>query len=209
MYKLYGSPGAASFAVHWLLLELGEPFEVQFLDFAQNEQKSPQYLRLNPNGHVPVLVKGELVMYEAAAIAIWLSEQHPALGLAIPASAPERALGLQWMFHLANGLQPVFRQWFYPTDYIEPPENERLMSNAKARIEACFERINAHLSQQPYFAGAQPCVVDFHGLMLMRWSRNMPKPATEWPAIAAFVKRMKARPSFKTLNAREGLTEWL
>jgi glutathione S-transferase len=44
--------------------------------------------------------------------------------------------------------------------------------------------------------------------MLMRWSRNMPKPATEWPAIAEYVARMKARPSFRTLYEREGLTEW-
>ena len=49
---------------------------------------------------------------------------------------------------------------------------------------------------------------DFVTTMLMRWSRNMPKPATEWAAIAAYVKRMKARPSFKVLYEREGLTEW-
>ena len=49
---------------------------------------------------------------------------------------------------------------------------------------------------------------DFVTTMLMRWARNMPKPATEWPAIAGYVKRMKARPSFKTLYEREGLTEW-
>jgi glutathione S-transferase len=49
---------------------------------------------------------------------------------------------------------------------------------------------------------------DFVTTMLMRWSRNMPKPATEWPAISGYVKRMKSRPSFKTLYEREGLTEW-
>ena len=44
--------------------------------------------------------------------------------------------------------------------------------------------------------------------MLMRWSRNMPKPAMEWPHLAALAARLKARPSFTTLYAREGLTEW-
>jgi glutathione S-transferase len=44
--------------------------------------------------------------------------------------------------------------------------------------------------------------------MLMRWSRNMPKPATQWPAFAGYGARMKARPSFKVLYEREGLTEW-
>ena len=42
----------------------------------------------------------------------------------------------------------------------------------------------------------------------MRWSRNMPKPASEWPHLAALAQRLKARPSFTTLYAREGLTEW-
>jgi glutathione S-transferase len=50
--------------------------------------------------------------------------------------------------------------------------------------------------------------VDFLGTMLMRWSRNMPKPATQWPAIAGYVARMKGRPTFKVLYEREGLTEW-
>jgi glutathione S-transferase len=45
-------------------------------------------------------------------------------------------------------------------------------------------------------------------LMLMRWSRNMPRPSTQWPALAAFAARMKARPSWRELCAREGLTEW-
>jgi glutathione S-transferase len=44
--------------------------------------------------------------------------------------------------------------------------------------------------------------------MLMRWSRNMPRPATDWPQLAALAQRMKARPSFRTLYEREGLTEW-
>ena len=50
--------------------------------------------------------------------------------------------------------------------------------------------------------------MDFYATMLMRWSRNMPKPAHEWPALGAYAARMKARPSFKTLYQREGLTEW-
>ena len=51
-------------------------------------------------------------------------------------------------------------------------------------------------------------MADFYLTMLMRWSRNMPKPATEWPQLAALAQRMKARPSLKVLYEREGLTEW-
>lgn len=209
MYKLYGSPGAASFVVHWILLEMELPVELVFLDFEKKQQKSAEFLKLNPNGHVPALVTPHGVMYEAAAIALWLSEQHPDKGLGIPTTPTSRAAGLQWLFHLANTLQPAYRQWFYPTDYIDPHENARIQENARLRIEAAFDRINDHLSNHVYFAGETLSVVDFHAAMLMRWSRNMPKPATEWPAIADFVKRMRARATFKILNAREGLTDWL
>jgi glutathione S-transferase len=50
--------------------------------------------------------------------------------------------------------------------------------------------------------------LDFLATMLMRWSRNMPRPATNWPALANYAARMKSRPSFRELYSREGLTEW-
>ena len=77
------------------------------------------------------------------------------------------------------------------------------------RIEAAWGRIDAHLAANgPYLLGAAPCVADFYLTMLMRWSRNMPRPATDWPHLAAHAGRMKARPSFKALYAAEGLEEW-
>ena len=79
----------------------------------------------------------------------------------------------------------------------------------RSRIEACFDRIDAHIAAEgPYFLRERVSAVDFLATMLMRWSRNMPKPATQWPTIAGYVARMKGRPSFRTLYEREGLTEW-
>ena len=77
------------------------------------------------------------------------------------------------------------------------------------RIEAHWQRIDAHLAAHgPHLLGEEPSVADFYLTMLMRWSRNMPRPATDWPRLAALAARMKARPSFAVLYAREGLTEW-
>ncbi len=56
--------------------------------------------------------------------------------------------------------------------------------------------------------GATFSALDFLATMLMRWSRNMPRPRRRGPTIATYVARMKARPSFRELYAREGLTEW-
>jgi glutathione S-transferase len=56
--------------------------------------------------------------------------------------------------------------------------------------------------------GDKLSVVDFMTIMLMRWSRNMPKPVDRWPVLHAYAQRMKARPSWKEMYRREGLTEW-
>ena len=73
MHTLYYAPGAASMVVHWLLLELDQAPELRLLDFATREQKSPEYLALNPSGVVPTLVIDGEPMSEAAAILMHLA----------------------------------------------------------------------------------------------------------------------------------------
>ena len=210
MYTLYYMPGAASLVVHWLLIETGTAYDLKRVDGDAREHKRPEYLKLNPNGVVPVmLIDGEPV-YESAALALLLAERHPEAGLAPAPGTHARALYLQWMLHLANTLQPAFRAWFYPTEPAGEAHAAAVAECARARIESAWDRLEAHLAAHgPWITGSRPSAVDFHAGMLARWSRNMPRPATEWPSIAALVSRLRARPSFRVLNEREGLTEWL
>jgi glutathione S-transferase len=209
MDRLYYAPGAASMVVHWVLLELGVPHELERVDTATGQQKSPEYLALNPNGVVPTLVMDGTPRFEAAALAMTLADRHPQAGLAPSLDDPRRADYVQWMFHLANAVQPLFRLWWYPQ---EPAgaENEFNVRNAVApRIEAAWQRLDDHLAKHgPYLLGDRMSVADFYLTMLVRWSRNMPKPAMAWPHLAALAQRMTARESFRTLYGREGLTEW-
>jgi glutathione S-transferase len=210
MYTLYYMPGAASFAVHWLLLEIGAAHELRRIDGEAGEQKSPAYLRLNPNGVVPtMIVEGEPV-YECAALLLLLAARHPAARLAPPPGTRAEALYLQWMLHLANTVQPAYRNWFYPDEAAGTEHAAVVKERARARIESAWDRLEAHLAAHgPWVTGAAPRAVDFLTATLARWSRNMPRPATGWPAIARLVAAMKARPTFAELNRREGLTEWL
>ena len=77
MIQLYYHPGNASLAPHMLLEEIGDPFELVFVDRANAAHKSPEYLKLNPNGQIPVLVDGGSVVYEAAAICLHLADRYP------------------------------------------------------------------------------------------------------------------------------------
>ncbi len=206
---LYYSPGAASLLVHWLLIETGEPHQLHLVDTAARAQKTPEYLALNPNGVVPTLVIDGKPQYEAAALAMLLAERHPHANLAPAFDDPRRADYLQWMFNLANMVQPLFRQWWYPHEPAGEASIDAVREHCATRVDAQWQRIDAHLATHgPYLLGDSASIADFYLTMLMRWSRGMPKPATEWPQLAALAQRMKARPSFAALYAREGLTEW-
>ncbi len=209
MHVLYYAPGAASFLVHWLLIELDVPHELRLVDTAAKQQKSAEYLALNPNGVVPTLVMDGKPQYEAAALAMLLADRHAGAKLAPAPGDPARADYVQWMFNLANMLQPLFRQWWYPGEPAGEEHADALRAHCAPRIEAQWQRIDDHLAANgPYLLGANPTAADFYLTMLMRWSRNMPKPATEWPRLAALARAMKARPSFARLYAEEGLEEW-
>jgi glutathione S-transferase len=209
MTTLHYSPGAASLLVHWLLIELGLPHELREVDFSTREQKSAGYLALNPSGVVPTLVIDGRPMTEAAAIAMYRADRHPQSGLAPAPDAAARRDYLQWMLHLANAVQPLFRIWWYPHEPAGAGHVDIVREHVAPRIEAAWERIDAYLAENgPYLLGAEPTVADFYLTMLMRWSRNMPRPATDWPRLQVLAQHMRARPSFAALYESEGLEEW-
>ena len=90
MLALYYYPGNASLLPHMMLREIGVEFELRLVDRGQNAQKSAEYLKLNPSGRIPVLVDGDLVLFETAAVALYLADKFPEAGLA---PAPERRSG--------------------------------------------------------------------------------------------------------------------
>ena len=210
MPTLHFAPGAASFCVHWALRELGVAFELRRVDLAAGEQRSPAYLALNPAGVVPTLVMddGE-VLVESGAILIALAERHPDGALLPPPGTPERARAIEWLLQMINVLQPAFRIWYYPHEAAGPDAGGGAKAEAEARIGRYFDRVDAHLAATgPFLLGERLTVADLMLVMLCRWSRNLPKPATEWPALNGFIGRMRARPAFSAVCDAEGLTEW-
>lgn len=209
-YTLYYSPGAASLALHWMLIELGEPFEAIKVDIDKGEQKAAAYLAINPAGHLPTLVVDGAVHAEVAAMLMLIAERDPVRRFDVAPGASERADYLQRMVFLANTLQPAFRLWFYPHEGAGPEHEAATQALARGRVEAGLARLDGFLADgRAYMLGERLTAVDFLATMLCRWSRNMPKPATDWPNLNRYLDHMRAMPSLVEVHRREGLTDWI
>ena len=209
MYTLFYSPASASMAIHQALLEIGAPHELRRVDFSTGAQRDPAYLALNPQGVVPTLVIDHRPMMESAAILMMLADRHPEAKLAPNTGTVERDAWYQWIVFLSNSLAATYRLWFYPADLGMAEHTPEVRAALQRKIESVWDRLDAHLaSNGPYLLGANFSAADLLLIMLMRWSRNMPRSALEWPALQQFADLMRSRPSWKELYLREGLTDW-
>jgi glutathione S-transferase len=209
VYTLYYSPGAASMVVHLALLEIDVPYRLEKVDFSANAQRDPAYLKLNPQGRVPTLIVDGQPVFESAALLMLLTERHPGRHLAPALGSAERAAWYQWIAYLSSTLAATYRLWFYPDDLGFDDHPPPLSTAIQRRIEGAFDLLDAHLSEHgQYLLGESFSGADLLLTMLMRWSRNMPKPATEWAALKLLADLVRARPSWKKLYEIEGLTDW-
>lgn len=208
-YTLYYSPGTASMCVHWMLIELGVPFETVLVDFEAGAQRSAEYLRLNPAGRIPTLLVDSVPCHESTALMMLLAERHPAAGFAPAPGSAQRAEWLETMIFFANTILPAMRDWFY-ADSDGAGQNPEVIQNlARYRLEQAWDRLNATLADgREFLVGDQFSTADMMAVMLMRWTRNMPRPALTWQHISRYVVPIRNRDSFITLNNREGLTDW-
>ena len=208
MYALYYYPGNASLLPHMALREAGVPFELRLVDRSQDAQNSTEYLRLNPNGRIPVLVHGDLVLFETAAITMYLADQHPEACLAPQPGTPERAQFYKWMVHLANTPQAEYRPWFYPRQHVADPAAADAVKQASGeRLGRMFDLIAGQLGDGPWLLGERFSAADLFLLMLVRWGRAIPRPPRDLPQLDSHARRMLARPAVQAAFAAEGLGE--
>ena len=210
MLHLYYHPGNASLAPHMLLEEIGAPFERVFVDRANAAHKSAAYLKLNPNGQIPVLVDGDFVLYEAAAICLYLADQYPEKKLAPPLGTPERAHFYQWLFWCTNTLQAMLMHYFYGERMVDDGDAAaaaQVKKHAETRIGPMLERLDEQLASHggEWLLGANFSAVDPYALMLCRWTRNFARPARSLPRLGPYLQRMLARPAVQRTFAAEAL----
>jgi glutathione S-transferase len=210
MLRLYYAPGNASLAPHLLLRELGVPFELARVDRDRDEQRSAAYLRLNPNGLIPVLIDGDVVLYETAAILLHLADRHPQAQLLAAPGTVERAEAYKWMCWLTTGLQVTMGRYFYPERELPPEFPEAiatLRTLAETRAGELLDILDAEFARHsgPWILGEAYSAVDPLAFMMCRWTRGMKRPARSLPHLGPYVQRMLARPATQAVFAAEGL----
>ena len=218
MIQLHYYPGNASLIVHILLEEMGEPFERVLVDRALAAHKSPAYLKLNPNGLIPVLsddAQGPLVLYETAAICLHLCDTRPAGGLAPELGSVARAHFYKWLMWLTNTVQSTLIVYFYPERWVDEGNAagvEQVKAQAQARVDAMLAQIDAELARVqvagPWFMGAQYSALDPYVFTLCRWTRGFSaKPARAYPHTGPYLQRMLERPAVRKALLAEQLPQ--
>jgi glutathione S-transferase len=208
MIKLYYYPSTASMVPHIVLEEIGVSYQRVLIDRMQNAHKTPDYLKLNPNGLIPALVDGDLVLYETAAICLHLSDTHPEAGLVPPVGTAERAHFYKWLMWLTNTLQATLITYFYSERSVAPGNAAgaaEVKAQAEVKIGTMLDQLDAELARHggPWFTGEKYSALDAYVLTLCRWTRNFSSPAARTrPHLGPYLQRMLARPAvlrvFKT-----------
>lgn len=104
MVHLYTSATPNGHKISILLEELGVPYVVHPIDLGKNEQKEPEYLKINPNGRIPAIVDDGFAVFESGAIMIYLAEQH---GRFMPSDVKRRSEVIQWLMFQMAGIGPM------------------------------------------------------------------------------------------------------
>lgn len=211
MIQLHHHPGNASFAPHVLLREIGVAHELVFVDRAHGAHKQADYLQLNPNGQIPVLVDGDLVLYETAAICLHLADTHPAAGLAPALGTAGRAHFYKWLVWMTNTLQAMLMHYFYPERMVDEGDAAaaaQVRAQAQRKVVAMLQQLDDQLAAhgQPWLLGRDHSACDPYALMLCRWTRGFSdRPARTFPHIGPYLQRMLARPAVQQVFEIEKL----
>ncbi len=196
MMKLYHATQSRSVRPRWLLEEIGAPYELVRVNLEAGDQKKPEYLTLNPNGTVPTLVDGDLVLFESAAICQYLADKFPDRHLAPPAGTPARGLYYQWIHYAMSGLEPPAVTIFLHT--IRKPEAERipaLVADARTQLAAALAVVDAALAGREHIVGDRFTAADVMIGSTLQWCQMMGMIGGDLPNVTAYLGRLAGRPA--------------
>jgi glutathione S-transferase len=206
--ELYFAPGACSFVPHVALEAIKaatkHDFEPKLVKLHKGEQKTPDYLAINPNGQVPVLVADGRPLNQIVAIIDFLDRNFPAAGL-LPASAWARAQAVSQLAWMNNTVHPTFTRVFRSEEFAESDAAKtEVKKMAQARFRKHLERIQEwSAAARPYWQGERITAHDAYAFTLLRWGGYAGIDPKELPGYLAYVERVMQAPPVAAALERE------
>ena len=204
--KLFYAPGACSFVPHSLLELAGAEFEPALVKLHKGEQRSPEYLALNPRGQVPLLVDGGESISQIVAIVLHIDARFPQAGV-LPASGMARTRALSTLMWMNNTVHPTFTHVFMPQKFTDDAGAQALVKqHAVGVYRALLAELEAMAAQAgPWLTGEQPGALDAYALTLLRWGGFAGIDPETCPATWTLAQRFAALPAVARVVEREKL----
>ncbi len=192
--KLYGGTKNRGRRCYWLAKELGLEIEAVEIDLASGQHKSPEFLKLNPNGQVPVLDDGGFILFESLAINLYLAKKHGG-GIA-PASLEEEALMTQWSFWVANEVE---HQLIAILEHrmTEAERDAARADQAWERLQRPLGVLEQTLTEREYLVGNRFTVADLNVSIVMSLINRLQLDITRYPNVRAWLDTCLGRPAAK------------
>lgn len=195
MFEFYYAPDTCALATHIVLLEVGAPYRPVRIDFDTEEQRSPEYLKVNPKGRVPALVTDHGVLTETPAMLTFLAQSHPGAGL-FPqdpfASAQVHSINnyICSTLHVAHAHRMRGHRW---AD--DPSAHLAMQRKVPEAVGACYRFLEDHVFVGPYVMGTAYTVADPYLFTLAQWMEGDGVDPSDFPGIAEHRERMSHRPT--------------
>jgi glutathione S-transferase len=183
--------------VRWALEEVGQPYDVRLVSFA--EMKEPAHLALNPFGQIPTYEEGGLALFESGAIVLHIAERHAGL---LPADAEARARAIAWMFAALSTMEPpILDLSMAMIVERDQPWHEPRVALIKDRIRERLGQLSRRLGEADWLDGA----FSAGDLMMAHAVRRLGASGLldEYPNLAAYIARAEARPAYQRAFAAQ------
>src|SRR3954452_3916450 len=194
---LYHAAPSRSSIVHWMLEELGEPYQIHLLSMKRGEQAAPDYLKINPMGKVPAIRHGDVVITEAAAICTYLADEFPDRKLNIPVGDPRRGVYLKWLFFGPSCIEPAIMDRAFARK-----EEGRRAALGYGDFDTVTNVVAQAVARGPYLLGEQFTAADVVIGSTLRWGM-MFKLLPERPEFLAYTSRLGERSALQRAEAKD------
>lgn len=203
--KLYFMKGACSMVPHTALEWIGQPYESQQVTLP--ETKTPEYLALNPQGAVPLLIDGEMKLSQNVAIIFYLDELHPEAHLFGTGDSKARADAMRWLMFLNADLHKAFAPLFHLPAYAEANETIKtpMVEYARESILKMLSQANDQLAGKEYLTG-ELTIADVYLYVELRWCKGIRLDFSHLTNLVAFFDRIPQNAGVKAVLAKEGLS---